>query len=365
MSYSPTFPSDFSGSIGQAQNNVFTFTNTNGHAGIAFRLVPPTGATVVFESSFDGGINWNPCTMRGATVEGYGQTANVTDVFLGSIAGMTHFRVRTSVGGSAPGSITGRAVPQAHTLEGIENPAPSDFLINMARGRIENSSGNHKFGRNPDIDTGADETIWGAGGIYPYSGVAETWYAMSTNAGDGASVQVQMQSLDGNYVQQNVTVNLNGQTPVAFSGTHLRVNRAFISGATEAAGTVYIARSNVATNGVPNSAADIRSLIDPVDQQTTSTGFTVPAGSTAYFLGYEAEASTGNVDLKLKVREFGKVFRTRSRKNVNAGSQVKVDYGTYLKIPEKSDVEFRGASSVNNTVCSVDYDLILIATVDP
>jgi hypothetical protein len=116
------------------------------------------------------------------------------------------------------------------------------------------------------------------------------------------------------------------------------------------------------TSGVPNSAVDIRAFVDPSDQQTLGSYYTVASGTTAFIMDLHAEASTGNADLKLKTREINGVFRTRARVNVNAGASVNIDFNTYLNIPAKSDIKFDASVSANNTAVSTRYDMILVTS---
>lgn len=70
----------------------------------------------------------------------------------------------------------------------IEKEAPSDLLL--ALGMTQGLSLVLKFGRNPDVDTGASEDIWNGGGLYtgfPTTGSAEPLGVASSSANDTAA----------------------------------------------------------------------------------------------------------------------------------------------------------------------------------
>jgi hypothetical protein len=349
--------------IAAALNSTYTLANLGGYNTITFQLTVPTGGTVQFQSSFDDGVTYTRCTMRGTSSDSYTQITSTSGGFIGSIAGMTHFRVIVTSAGSAAGTITGRLTKDVSTLEGQEQPPPTDFIFNVSRGLIRSTTAEHKFGRNPDIDTAAEETVWGGGGIYTWSsGTNETWHAVSTSTAD-TTVRLHAVCLDTNYRSIAQTVVLNGQTAVPLSGALYRINRAYVTGSVEAAGSLYVFKSGGGvTSGVPNSAVDIRAFVDPSDQQTLGSYYTVASGTTAFIMDLHAEASTGNADLKLKTREINGVFRTRARVNVNAGASVNIDFNTYLNIPAKSDIKFDASVSANNTAVSTRYDMILVTS---
>jgi hypothetical protein len=112
---------DFNLSLGSALNSSAEYDNIYGFATISFRLVVPTGATVVFEETVDG-TNYTATTVRAnGSDDNYKQFTTVSDSFIGSISGARKFRARVSVAGSAPGTFAGRATIFPSTLEGQEH----------------------------------------------------------------------------------------------------------------------------------------------------------------------------------------------------------------------------------------------------
>jgi hypothetical protein len=101
--------------------------NVDGYNGVGFHIVPPTGGQIDFEGSYDG-INWAAITLREIGANGYTQKSIVSEDYIGSVACLTKIRFRTSVGGSAPGSIGGRFTVPSNTLEGIEHGNPPHLI---------------------------------------------------------------------------------------------------------------------------------------------------------------------------------------------------------------------------------------------
>jgi len=116
----------FSGALSQTIGSTYEI-NVDGYNGVGFHLVPPTGGQIVFEGSFDG-VNWTAITVREIGANGYTQKSSVVEDYIGSVACLTKIRFRTSVGGSAPGSVGGRMTVPSNTLEGIEHGNPPHLI---------------------------------------------------------------------------------------------------------------------------------------------------------------------------------------------------------------------------------------------
>ncbi len=117
----------YSNNLGENLNDAVAFENKGGFSTIGFHLVPPVGGTVAFEASFDE-VNWELITLRGINSDVIAQTADTEDDFIGSIAAGRSFRVRTSVAGSAAGTVIGRAQRDAAIIETIEFGPPPDKI---------------------------------------------------------------------------------------------------------------------------------------------------------------------------------------------------------------------------------------------
>lgn len=170
--------------------------------------------------------------------------------------------------------------------------------------------------------------------------------ANDTAAGTGART-VAVSGLDANYEQQSEVVTLAGQTPVTTSGTYIRCNRQLVetagSGAANA-GAISVYTGD-ATAGVPDTAAQIYSIITAGKNQTLQCNYTMPA-DRAGFLRFFGVSSFGNSNafatIRLLVRPFGGVWQTKDQLIVTRGA---ITVPMAQVIDPKSDLEIRAQAS--------------------
>lgn len=207
-----------------------------------------------------------------------------------------------------------------------------------------------KFGRNPDIDTG-DEDVTNIGGIYPGfpTGAAETIQVFSssvndTSAGTGMRTCT-LFGLDGSYNFQTETFTLNGTTPVTSSTTWSRMFRLRIGTAGSVgtnAGTITVRHSSTTANVFCAVPVGFGSTQLPL--------FTVPAGYTAYLLGYDVainDTNSNNATVGIWAREFGKGYAILYPSNVSTAVPGRPRLDCPAPFPEKTDLSIRVISVQN------------------
>lgn len=239
----------------------------------------------------------------------------------------------------------------------------SDFLTDVAKGLISGHSLIRKFGRNSDVDIGAAETIWANGGAYTFPTAAQTVDVVSSSANDTNSAgtgarTVELQGLDGSYLEVSETVNMNGTTAVTSSNTYLRLNRAIVRTAGSGgqnAGTITIDQTTSGTV-MAGIAAGLN--------QTQLGVYTVPAAKTAYLLGVTVGAMKGTssgCDVDMFIRPENEVFQLKGSYgcHTQTGSTV-TDMKAPLVIAAKSDVRFDATVTANNTQVSVEFPMLLV-----
>ena len=210
-----------------------------------------------------------------------------------------------------------------------------------------------KFGYNPDIGTTA-ESVWDAGGAYPWPAAAAATTIVSTDAkdtSDGVGARtVQVYGLDSDYKQINETVILAGQTPVALTNQYLRVYRAkvlTVGSELDNAGSVQVKHSTTVIAQI--SAGYI---------QTLMAVYTIPAGlSAAYLVNWRANVGKlKDAELTLWIREYGSVFQVKDLARVYQ-AMFSRDYRIAMKIPERADMELRAVSENASTPVAAGFDL--------
>ena len=241
-----------------------------------------------------------------------------------------------------------------------------DRYLAIAEGAVTGHSLTLKFGRNPDVDAAAAETIWEGGGAYTFDATAQSLEIISNDInddGDPAStgaLTATVYGVDGSYVAKSETVTLNGTTAVALTGTWLRVNRIIVatagsSGANEGTLTVRLA-----------GAGATRAVVTPLNGQTLMAVWTVPAGYSAYMLNYYVSINTATpataaaIDVKLLTRSSLGVINLKHQQSTLAGAMQHM-FGAPFKITEKTDVYLDVATSANNSDVCGGFDLVVVA----
>ena len=264
----------------------------------------------------------------------------------------------------------------AATVDGNLAIADQSNGFAIAQGLVTGKSEYHKFGEAPDFDaTDGEVTIWDGAEDgttwelmnYVYSTTADIDSLSSSNAADTQDITIE--GLDANFDEVIQTVALNGQTRVALSTSLIRVFRAYNGNSTDLAGHVFIYVNGALTGGVPNTKADIRAIINPNNQQTQMSLYTVPAGKTAYIFDWRAatagSSKNSNYRIKLRARLFGKIFRVKHIVSIsdNGSSAYDHKYSIPESYPEKTDIEMTAemlAAGATAAAVSSCFDMILV-----
>jgi hypothetical protein len=242
-----------------------------------------------------------------------------------------------------------------------------DFYLRVALGLVSGYSFVNKFGRNPDLDTGANgEDIWTQGGLYTFLSAAATLYVSSSQGADTQEITVQ--GLDATWAYQEQTVDLTGQAQAEIGSglTWLRVFRAFNSDSTPTTGDVYIAETDDLTGGVPDTASKIKAKIDIYAQQTLMAIYTVPLGKTGYladrYYTLNKVGATIGVNCRVYMRESGGVFRVLRVLGIQSTGTSSLAYKLTFpdRLPAKADVLIRGVAAANDADVSAGFSVLLI-----
>jgi hypothetical protein len=220
-----------------------------------------------------------------------------------------------------------------------------------------------KFGTNEDVSSSvsdaAPETVWDGSSLYVFPPDVGTGVQISSsNTGD--TQQVIIQGLDQNFLLKNWTGNLNGTGVVNLDGQWSRVFRGYNDGSTSFAGTI-----NLHASGDP-SLSYLK--IISTDNQTLMAIYTIPANYTGYLVSYNMTAhnsqSSSNIgyNIKLKTREFGKVFRTQCSTSVSTSDSMLKDLTFPIQLNPKTDIKFDVVSANgNNGAVDVEFNIALLS----
>jgi hypothetical protein len=226
-----------------------------------------------------------------------------------------------------------------------------DSYFSIAQGQVGGYSVVNVSGYNPDIDIADSETVWSAGGLYPWSvwDTARTLSVVSTSAADQGSVIVS--GLDANFLPITEEINCAGVTPTSGTLLFKRVYSClYKNGATNNAGAVSV-KANSITIG----------LIEIGVGQSLNGIYTVPAGYTAYMLTGDFSVHKGkDAQIRFFIRPFGESFRV-----VHIGeayqSTYRYDFAAPVKLTEKTDLDIQATfAETNNTPVSTNFSMILV-----
>ena len=236
-----------------------------------------------------------------------------------------------------------------------------DRFLAIAKGTVEGHSLMLKFGRNPDIDSGVEETVWEGGDRYPFPTTAQSLEVISgstddTALGSGART-ITLIGLDADYQEQTEVIILNGTTPVAIDGTWLRVHRCSVT--TAGSGNVNAGLISVRIAGGGTTLL----VIGAGNGQTLMAVYTVPAGITAYMLSYYVSANATPTppyaDAKLFTRPAAGVINLKHQQALGPGYFMH-KFEIPFKIEEKTDIYVNAVTNQNNCDICAGFDLILI-----
>jgi hypothetical protein len=226
-----------------------------------------------------------------------------------------------------------------------------DSYFSIAQGQFDGYSVVNVTGYNADVDSAVDETVWAAGGLYPWS----VWDSVrlitivSASASDTGSVVVS--GLDANFNPITEEIDCTGTTASTGTVQFKRVNSAvYKNGATNNAGNITLT-----ANG--NTVGLIQAGIG----QTLNGIYTVPAGYTAYILTGDFSVQKGeDAQVRFFIRPFGQGFRIAHIGEVYE-STYRYDFYAPVAMTEKTDLDVQAAQvETNNTRVTTNFTMILV-----
>lgn len=238
--------------------------------------------------------------------------------------------------------------------------------VQIADGDIEGVSHIEKFGMNVDVDNNK-ETIWDGGGIYTYIETAETLTVTSDDpqdnpTGTGArNVEIQGMNQAGEVVVENVDL---GSTTIGAFKRVFRVRAISVGTSGVNEGTISVTSDDTSTV-LAIIGIDGTGLNSAGRGQTFMAQYTIPAGKTGYITQWTVGAGKQNTDAiaMLMTRDPDAIgdgsWNARDIITVSATTYAK-NYNIPIKVYAGDDIEVRAYSSVNNSIVSSSFCVILI-----
>ncbi len=247
-----------------------------------------------------------------------------------------------------------------------EDRSTEPFGLQVARNTIQGHRVLHIFGYNPDVDSGAQETVWTYGGLYQHapSPTIMTVSSSSTDdaaAGTGART-IYITGINGTGLEVSEIVTLNGQTAVNTTHSYTEINyiQVLTAGSNGAnAGSLYVGTGTV-TLGAP---ANVYGHVMAGENQSLIGHWTVPTDHTGYLVkGSISSGTPGNnqyVTGRLKLRTSDGIKRTAAIITFATGT-VLFDFDYPVQIPGGACVTADVETNKTDDKVSSYFQLVLI-----
>ncbi len=270
---------------------------------------------------------------------------------------------QVTINGTIPASVSAfetalNAMPYGLLFDKLDPLVIIGFMSTSTTANVKRITA---LGNNPDVDGASlPEHIWSGGGLYPWMTAATSLEVVSSSVQDVSSgtgtASISINFLDANYVESNVTVSLNGTTPVAISGTWFRINLALIM--TKGSGALATRAVNIGDITIRDAGGGTTRAIIPAGRGITrQCVYTIPAGYTgqiiSLYIGFNR--GTGGVTKFLTASTYVQTSTGIARIPLDIGCDgepYRHDGIPGIIVPEKTDfaLEIESVSSDNSDV---------------
>jgi hypothetical protein len=286
--------------------------------------------------------------------------------------------LHTSARIAQPTSRLGQTMTQFSDV--LNTRVGNDVILDTARGVIGERIAFQRFGRNPDVGTGAEEDIWygpgGVGGDYNFLQAASVLrIAAGGNAADDAAGlgarEITITGLDQNWDQVTETLATAGAGVSAnTTNQFIRILRVEVTEAGTYGG------DNEGDITVETSPGGINLANLQAGKGVTQLAIaSVPRNFTAFltrvriYIG--GTNKTASVAAYCRPRAdvvappFGPRFLLAQFDEIAGGTEAQFQLQSYVPIPERSDLWFRGIAQTANAAIDVSFDYVLVADAVP
>ena len=291
------------------------------------------------------------------------------DISTDTVAGIEYQRVKLDVGGA------GATVPVIGLLPVYSLPAELQAgmfgTIAGRTARVINILGRRSTFQGTTAFQDVCQFLVGGQAAYTEPNVATTYYAVSTSSNDkpgsnGVS-KVRLSYLDAAGARQVSEITLNGQTAVSI-GSGYDYFQWMESSAL--GGTLFVAAGDIAISSVNGAATETTTMlmIKAGGNRSMDGKYQVPAGTTAYIIGWDAGAIGQAMDVRLRAEVYADdrslsedLYHYQATFYLAAGGRADQDLH-YLKLPAGCDIKvsvYPGATT-GSPRCDVAVQLLVI-----
>jgi hypothetical protein len=324
------------------------------------------------------GTNWD----RVKSVNNFGNTTHTLVIvgryfrinYVNGSSNQSYFRLQTIYHVSKSKMLTSTARQIINDENDVELTRTVNYpQLDMARNIYSDKFTVNVFGRNTNVGTGLQD-LWAVGGFYPWLENAEpirikAGGSADDTAGGIGTRTITVQGLDANYnlVEEDL-VTAGALASAQTTNSFIRLHRAFI----KTTGDRFTSgKGNIEIESVTSSSLLARMILGT---GRTQLGFyTVPAGYQAYIRSLEVniDAAT-NKTATIRLRHVPSNTATSAPYNpiidlfvfddISSGVHT-IEFKSYLKIDEKSDILSDAVASATGTKIEVFYEIFLVKKV--
>ena len=237
--------------------------------------------------------------------------------------------------------------------------ARSQFMdyvpIQIASGKVFETSSLHKFGAVPSMGVNQSGTIWDIDDTnYPWSAftTAGVLTVPAVDAADNGHT-VTIIGLDADFNPLEETITASSATTTTTTQEFKRVFRAFCTaGGDTNAGNIDIQKDGTTVARITAGKA-----------QTLMAVYTIPAGYTGFLMqGVMTVGANADATGDMFVKYFGQdTFRVGHSFEVSGmGGPYRYPFSIPIMISEKSDIDVRASLRSNNARVTAAFDMILV-----
>lgn len=242
----------------------------------------------------------------------------------------------------------------------------ANVTIGASLGDILGLSTIDKFGRNPDVDTAAEEDIWDGGGAWIPPTTARIHDVTSSSGNDTAlgtgARTVEVFGLDSNFLEIDEVVTLDGTNDVVTVNSYTMIYRMVIRSAGSGEKNAGIITATAQTDNT------VTAQINVGNNQTLMAIYQIPADKTGIILSWYASINrtTGSADsgdFKLLLKPFDEVFQVKRfiGLQTDGASYIFQPFTIPIIVQEKTIIKMGCVDvSSNNTDVSGGFDIVMI-----
>ena len=229
--------------------------------------------------------------------------------------------------------------------------------IDIASGRILNTTGVHKFGAVPSMSTGVSGSIWDLNDTkYPWGAIdaagAVPLTVLPVNIADSGK-KVIITGLDENFLTIREEIVLSNTLTKTTINNFTRVNLVrFVNGLDANVGNITVQKAGITVARILAGKG-----------QTLMAVHTIPHDCTGYLIQGTASIKYGadaTIDMYVRLHEETSFILGHSGEVAGTGMPYKYEFSIPIMLPGGSDIDVRTSVRSNNARVTAAFDLIMI-----